>query len=408
MIGAVVISKLGVGQFDEDDVRLLEVLAGHASVALENARLYEAERNEAENAKASLEIANALLEVSRELASAETLEEVVKRVVELTAKTIGATRASVWLQDSEVEDLTSRASHGHDEEERERLAALHYDAATVRKMLDHTEPFLVTPDQLGSIDGAYEGGDLTFAVAPIKLEGGRMGCIVVGAPAGELESSERKLRLLAGLAHQAKLAIANAGSFKSLEDTFLSTIEALANALEANDQYTSAHARWIKDMAVSVGRELGLDAKSIKRLELGAIFHDIGKIGIPSSVLAKPGPLTFAERELMETHPELGERILEPIARLHDVRDIVRHCHERWDGTGYPDGLGGEEIPIEARIIFVCDAFHAMTTDRPYRPRLTPSEACRRLEESSGTQFDPRIIEVFLRLVPIALAANPV
>jgi diguanylate cyclase (GGDEF)-like protein len=408
VIGVVVISKLGVDRFDEDDVRLLEVLGGHASVALENARLYEAERNEAENAKASLEIANALLEVSRELATAETLEEVVTRVVELTVRTVGGKRASVWLQDSEIEDVTIRATYGHDEEERDRLAELRYDPVTARKTLNRAEPFLLPPDQLGSIDGAYEVGDLTFAVAPLKLDAGRLGCIVVGAPIGELESSEPKLRLLAGLAHQAKLAIANAGSFKSLEDTFLSTIEALANALEANDQYTSAHARWIKDMAVGVGRELGLDAKSIKRLELGAIFHDIGKIGIPSSVLAKPGPLTFAERELMETHPELGERILEPIARLHDVRDIVRHCHERWDGTGYPDGLGGEEIPVEARIIFVCDAFHAMTTDRPYRPRLTPEEACRRLDEASGTQFDPRIVEIFLRIVPAALATNPV
>src|SRR5918996_169316 len=408
VIGVIVISKLGIDQFDDDDVRLLEVLAGHASVALENARLYEAQRSEAENAKDSLEIANALLEVSRELATAESLDEVVTRVVELTTRTLGATRASVWMQESEVEDLSVRAMHGHDDAERERLRGLRYGPATTRELLDRLEPFLLSPDELGTIDGAYAGGDLTFAVAPLKLDSRRLGCIAVGAPVGELESSERKMRLLAGLAHQAKLAIANAGSFKSLEDTFLSTIEALANALEANDQYTSAHARWIKDMAVSVARELGLDAKAIKRVELGAIFHDIGKIGIPSSVLAKPGPLTFAERELMETHPELGERILEPIARLHDVRDIVRHCHERWDGTGYPDGLRGEAIPVEARIIFVCGAFHAMKTDRPYRPRLTPDEACRRLEEASGTQFDPRIVELFLRLVPAALAANPV
>src|SRR5918994_6778488 len=408
VIGVLVLSKLGVDQFDEDDVRLLEVLAGHASVALENARLYEAERSEAENAKASLEIANALLEVSRELAAAETLEVVVTRVVELTIRTIGGKRASLWLQDSEIEDLTVRATHGHDEEEQERLTALSFDAVTARKFLTRTEPFLMTPDQLGSVDGAYEGGDLTFAVAPLKLDAGRLGCIAVGAPVGELESSERKMRLLAGLAHQAKLAIANAGSFKSLEDTFLSTIEALANALEANDQYTSAHARWIKEMALGVGRELGLDAKSLKRLELGAIFHDIGKIGIPSSVLAKPGPLTFAEREVMETHPELGEKILAPIARLHDVREVVRHCHERWDGTGYPDGMEGEQIPIESRVIFVCDAFHAMTTDRPYRPRLTVDEASRRLHEASGTQFDPRVVDIFLRLMPAALSAHPV
>ena len=176
----------------------------------------------------------------------------------------------------------------------------------------------------------------------------------------------------------------------------MSTVEALANALEANDEYTSSHTRWITDMALRVGRELGFDAPALKRLELGALFHDIGKIGVPTSILLKPGPLTPDERRVIETHPELGERILEPIARLAEVRTIVRGCHERWDGKGYPDGKAGERIPVEARIIFVCDAFHAMTTDRPYRKRLTVEEARRRLREAAGTQFDPAVVEVFL------------
>jgi HD-GYP domain-containing protein (c-di-GMP phosphodiesterase class II) len=136
----------------------------------------------------------------------------------------------------------------------------------------------------------------------------------------------------------------------------------------------------------------------MKRLELGALFHDIGKIGIPSEILQKPGPLTDEEFAIVKEHPELGERILAPIDRLADVRPIVRACHERWDGLGYPDGRAGEEIPVEARIVLVCDAFHAMTTDRPYRTALDPAEAVRRLRESAGTQFDPTVVEVFVRL----------
>ena len=123
-------------------------------------------------------------------------------------------------------------------------------------------------------------------------------------------------------------------------------------------------------MAIKVGAELGLDARALKRLELGALFHDIGKIGIPAEILSKPGPLTDEERAIIEQHPELGERILAPIEQLGDVRPIVRACHERYDGRGYPDRLAGEAIPLEARIIFACDAFHAMTTDRPYRLAL--------------------------------------
>ena len=182
-------------------------------------------------------------------------------------------------------------------------------------------------------------------------------------------STSGSFALLAGLAHQAKLAIESAEHYESLERTFVSTVAALANALEANDEYTSSHARWITDMSLLVGRELRLDRDAMKRLEFGALFHDIGKIGIPSEILQKPGPLTDEEFEIVKEHPELGEKILEPIERLADVRPIVRACHERWDGLGYPDGKSGEEIPVEARIVLVCDAFHAMTTDRPYRKR---------------------------------------
>ena len=208
--------------------------------------------------------------------------------------------------------------------------------------------------------------------------------------------SSRELRLLGGLAHQAKLAIANASSYEGLERTFVSTVEALANALEASDEYTSQHARWISDLSLRVGEALGLDERSLKRLELGALLHDIGKIGIPSDILSKPGRLTAPERKILQTHPELGERIIAPIDRLQEVRPIVRHCHERWDGAGYPDRIGGEDIPLESRIIFVCDAYHAMTTDRPYRHSLSHPEALRRLADAAGTQFDPGVVEAAL------------
>ena len=136
-----------------------------------------------------------------------------------------------------------------------------------------------------------------------------------GDPAQSL-FADRELELLGGLAQQTKLALHSAESYETLERTFVSTVEALANALEANDEYTSTHARWITDLALKVGVELGLDAKQLKGLELGALFHDIGKIGIPSAILMKAGPLTPEERAVVETHPLLGERILEPIAQL--------------------------------------------------------------------------------------------
>jgi HD-GYP domain-containing protein (c-di-GMP phosphodiesterase class II) len=387
VVGVIVVSKLGLDQFDEDDVRLLEVLAGHAAVAVENASLYDSARREAESA-------TALLEFSRELAAVSGPEEIAEIAVDLAASIIGSSRTVLWLEDDHAR-LVPKAFHGVEAEDRVRLATLEIRTA----QLDHREePYFSRPADYEKFleDPPLPG--VTYAVAPFQLDR-RMGCIT--AVVSDEDFGERELRLLAGIADQAKLALANAASYEGLEHTFVSTVEALANALEANDEYTSTHARWITDLSLRVGQELGLDERTLKRLELGALLHDIGKIGIPSDVLAKPGRLTAAERKLVQTHPELGERIIAPIDRLQSVRPIVRHCHERWDGRGYPDGVAGENIPLEPRIIFVCDAYHAMTSDRPYRRRLSHREAVRRLHEASGTQFDPQVVEVALQVLEL-------
>jgi diguanylate cyclase (GGDEF)-like protein len=499
--GVIACSKLGLNQFDEDDVRLLEVLAGHASVALENARLYEHQRREAEGAKALLafadkvshahtveeicantvetaaslfetpqaslwfgdecvasigdalaegvtmqlaegdglagrlvlgsapldedrerllasltyqasvalqkallywkqleaaEVANALLEASQELATAESPEDVLGRSVEVTARVLGTERAALWIQeDAAPGDLVARASHGYPAEI-DPAGWRRFPGALAHSWLDRDAPFVVEPEQLAGVETVDVSKIERFVIAPLRLEGNRVGALT--ATLGDRQVDDRELRLLAGLAHQAKLAIESAEHYESLERTFVSTVASLANALEANDAYTSSHARWISDMALLVGRELQLDRESLKRLELGALFHDIGKIGVPSEILQKPGPLTPEEFDIVKEHPELGEKILAPIDRLADVRPIVRACHERWDGLGYPDGTAGDEIPVEARVVLVCDAFHAMVTDRPYRDRLGAGDAVRRLRDAAGSQFDPAVVDAFVYL----------
>ena len=149
---------------------------------------------------------------------------------------------------------------------------------------------------------------------------------------------------------------------------------------------------------MSVGAEMGLAGEELHSLELAGLFHDIGKIGVPSEIITKPAPLSDEEMELMKKHPEIGERIIAPVAFLQSLRPIIAACHERWDGNGYPSGMAGEEVPLGARIIFVCDAFHAMTSDRPYRAAMPEDEAVRRLLEAAGTQFDPEVVRVFVDL----------
>ncbi|MDX6697357.1 MAG: hypothetical protein QOE65_754 [Solirubrobacteraceae bacterium] len=192
--------------------------------------------------------------------------------------------------------------------------------------------------------------------------------------------------------------------FGELESAFMRTLAVLSDALEAKDAYTAAHAREVADLAETVGASLGLDGADLRTLRYGGLLHDVGKIAISTDILHKPGPLTDAEFEEIKRHTIIGAQMLERIPFFADVHPLVRSAHERWDGRGYPDGLLGQDIPLGARIICACDAWHAMTSDRPYRRALDHEVALSELREHCGTQFDPRVIDALLA----TLGAEPV
>ncbi len=206
-------------------------------------------------------------------------------------------------------------------------------------------------------------------------------------------------QLLQTVADQIGSALRSAELYAQLERAYLGTAEALAAALEAKDAYTARHATSIVPWTEAVGRRLGLDHVALRTLRYGAIFHDIGKISVPEAILNKQGPLTPDEWSLVKDHTIVGEQILAPVEFLADVLPIVRHEHENWDGSGYPDGLRGMSIPLGARIVLVCDAYHAMTSDRPYRASLGTEAAKRELVQHAGTQFDPLVVDAFLAVL---------
>ncbi len=173
-------------------------------------------------------------------------------------------------------------------------------------------------------------------------------------------------------------------------------VAGLAEALSERDRYTGEHSESVVQLAAQVARGLGLDEREVERVKAAALLHDIGKVAIPDDILHKPAELDEREWEVMREHPVIGERILRAIPGLGSVARIVRHEHERWDGGGYPDGLSGEEIPIGARVILACDAYHAMISDRPYRKAITHAEAIRELAANAGTQFDPQVTEILI------------
>ena len=173
-------------------------------------------------------------------------------------------------------------------------------------------------------------------------------------------------------------------------------IMALAEALLERDRYTGEHSESVVELATKVAEGLALDPEEIQRVRAAALLHDIGKVAIPDAVLHKQAGLDATEWDVMREHPVIGERILRAIPGLGGVARMVRHEHERFDGGGYPDGLKGDEIPIGARIILACDAYHAMTSDRPYRKAMSHPEAIRELAQGAGSQFDPEVTEVLI------------
>src|SRR5215210_3420015 len=182
-------------------------------------------------------------------------------------------------------------------------------------------------------------------------------------------------------------------------DGYRAVVRSLAAAIEARDGYTGDHSDEVQRLSVAVAQRLGLDRAVIDEIRTVALLHDIGKIGIPDHVLHNPDPLSREEWAVMRQHPVIGERILEPLPGLNAVARAVRHEHERWDGTGYPDGLSGEQIPLAARVVLACDAYHALVSDRPYRAALPRDDALRELEFCAGTQFAPAVIEALVACV---------
>ena len=202
--------------------------------------------------------------------------------------------------------------------------------------------------------------------------------------------------LLETVGAQVAAALHRSELLAELDSAFTTTLSVLCDALETKDDYTASHAHDVGQLAVRVGEELGLDAQALRNVQYAALLHDIGKIAVPTEILTKPGPLTPQERVVMETHTVVGAEMLERIPFFASVHPLVRASHERWDGRGYPDGLAGEDIPLEARIVCACDAFHAMTSDRPYRAALPRDVAIDELHHCAGRQFDPAVVEALV------------
>lgn len=237
----------------------------------------------------------------------------------------------------------------------------------------------------------------SILAVPLKIEDRVIGVVETVNKRDGGEFGENDVRLLITLANSAAMAIHKAQLYADLNDLFISTIKVIANAIEAKDRYLHGHSERIKNFSLVIANELQCKGDKLKIVELSALLHDVGKIGVPEAILTKKDKLTSDEFKEMQKHPSIGADMISSVKQLNEVIPGIRHHQERFDGKGYPGGLSGSGIPLIARIIAVADTFDAMTSDRTYRSALSDEQAVAELEKCSGAQFDPDCVSAFIR-----------
>ena len=270
------------------------------------------------------------------------------------------------------------------------------------KVAEEGEPILcenIETDNRFSRQSNEKYTSKSFVSVPLKVQNKIIGVLNINNKESKQKFDQKDLRLLTILADQSAMTIENAELYKHMQNTYLGTIQTLARAIDAKAPYTKGHSDRVTRYAMGIAREMNLSESAIRNIEYAALIHDIGKIGIQETILAKKGELSDTEYEIVKMHPLIGESIITPVKFLNGIAPLILYHHERFDGTGYLEGLRGEAIPLGARIISVADAFDAMTSDRPYRKGLTKEEARRELEKDTGKRFDPEVIKAFLRLL---------
>lgn len=241
-------------------------------------------------------------------------------------------------------------------------------------------------------------GRRRHVAVPVCRDGETFGTLTAGA-AADRSFGDCERAVLSEVASLAGAAVLHAERRSELLPEARARVVALVEAIDARDGYTAAHSQTVVQLSLALGRRLGLSAPDLLELELGALLHDLGKVAIPDAILNKPGALDAEEAIIMREHADGGARRLTNVPGLQAVATIVRCHHERWDGTGYPRGLIGERIPIASRVVAVCDAYDAMTSDRPYRNALHQQRALHEVRCGAGSQFDPELVELLHRAV---------
>ncbi len=353
----------------------------------------------------SLELARKTLhavmaKIGQGISNMQNIDTFLGLILETAANGLGGKAGALLVLEEDKKTLTTRCIYGATVEPMRQKPVDVREGTTLHSVLASRRPLLFPgiPDDIKETKSlAY----LTMApmiCAPLVMKEKTLGMLIVVGRKAEGMFGEDEVNLLSNVAAQTAVSIENSRLNQDMEKTYFETISALALAVDAKDRYSRGHLDRVAEHCVTIARKLGLDAQDIQTLRDAARLHDLGKIGIPDEVLQKNGSLNDQEWALMRQHPEIGESIIKPIRSLTHLCDVVRHHHEKLDGTGYPDGLKGDAVSPLVRITTIADIYDALTSGRPYRDKMIPAQACEELRKMGG-KIDQDIVEVLAEAV---------
>ncbi len=399
LIGALNLGGIQARAYSQECVDIARKIGRSLAAGVGNVRLMEAEQ------RRNKELLAVTL-VSAALRMAQTRAEIPPIILDQLLDLLQATSALLaWRESSTATITVELALGGWEKATGEHLAE---GESILWKVLEMGRPYVSDEGKddplLTPYDLAVIGNTPAFAFIPLIVQKRYLGVLGIGRRGTITQEEKRLLVSVADMAasamHRAVLAEELRHSHRELERAYDSTLEGWARALELRDRETEGHARRVTEMTVRLARAMGIEGEMLAHLRRGALLHDIGKMGIPDNILLKPGPLTEEEWSIMRQHPQYARDMLSPITFLHPALDIPYCHHEKWDGTGYPRELKGEEIPLAARIFAVVDVWDALTgSDRPYREAWSREKAMEYIRSQAGKHFDPRVVEVFLATV---------
>lgn len=393
-IGLVNLSGARPNAFNREHLRAFTTLSNLLATAVENVkiRLYLERR---------LDELSVLFEISQSLTSTLNLDEVLDSIVNFAMEMTHALRCELRLLDPTGEYLESRASRGLSKSFLES-AAVKVGEGIIGSVMTTKRPISVVDirkdPRTRYLDLARREKLAGLMAVPILQRSRPIGVITVYTSKPR-DFTQAEIDLLSTFASQASVAIENARLYAKMKEQYLSMVAALAAAIETKDAYTHGHSQQVMEYAVKIGRAMGMTGEELETVKFAGLLHDIGKIGIKESILGKCETLTHEERAELRNHPKYGAFIMEQVDFLKDIAPLTLYHHEKFDGTGYPQGLAGEDIPLGARILAVADTFESMIADRPYRKAFPLEHVVKEMKKVAGTQLDPRIVEVFFEIL---------